>query len=77
MRREREAALTHLLISRCPEQRLEPILAAAHLTTLLRVLFQEVVDRTLEDESGKQIVDAVWPVAEQAFDQLEPVFGTY
>lgn len=75
MHREREAALTHLLIRRHPEQGLPPVLAAAHLATVLRVLFQEVFDRTLDDEKG--IADAVWPVAEQAFDQLEPVFGGY
>ncbi|WP_410619285.1 TetR/AcrR family transcriptional regulator [Amycolatopsis sp. cmx-8-4] len=77
MHREREEALTHLLIGRHPERELEPVLAAAHLATVLRVLFQEVFDRTLEDEPAKQIADAVWPLAEQAFDQLEPVFGTY
>jgi len=47
----------------------------AHLATVLRVLFQEVFDRTVEGE--KQIADAVWPAAELAFDQLEPVFGGY
>ncbi|MFG1647011.1 TetR/AcrR family transcriptional regulator [Amycolatopsis sp. NPDC049252] len=77
MHREREAALTHLLIGRHPEQELGPVLAAAHLTTVLRVLFQEVFDRTLEGEPKRQIVDTVWPIAEQAFDQLEPVFGGY
>jgi AcrR family transcriptional regulator len=77
MHREREAALTHLLISRHPEQGLAPVLAAAHLATVLRVLFQEVFDRTLDGEPGKQLADAVWPLAEQAFDQLEPVFGKY
>jgi AcrR family transcriptional regulator len=75
MHREREAALTHLLIRRHPEQELEPVLAAAHLATVLRVLFQEVFDRNLEDEKG--IADAVWPTAELAFDQLEPVLGRY
>jgi AcrR family transcriptional regulator len=75
MHREREAALTHLLIRRHPEQGLEPVLAAAHLATVLRVLFQEVFDRNLEGEKG--IADAVWPSAELAFDQLEPVLGRY
>ncbi len=75
MHREREAALTHLLIRRHPGQGLEPVLAAAHLATVLRVLFQEVFDRTLEDEKG--IPDALWPTAELAFDQLEPVLGRY
>ncbi|WIY04289.1 TetR/AcrR family transcriptional regulator [Amycolatopsis mongoliensis] len=75
MHREREAALTHLLIRRHPEEGLPPVLAAAHLATVLRVLFQEVFDRTLADE--KQIADAVWPAAELAFDQLEPVLGRY
>ena len=53
------------------------MLAAAHLTTLLRVLFEDVFDRVLEDQPREAIVDAVWPTAELAFDQLEPVFGTY
>ncbi|SFW51836.1 TetR/AcrR family transcriptional regulator [Amycolatopsis australiensis] len=75
MHREREEALTDLLLRRHPEEGLGPVLAAAHLTTLLRVLFQEVFDRTLEDEKG--IADAVWPMAELAFDQLEPAFGRY
>ncbi|WP_328446469.1 TetR/AcrR family transcriptional regulator [Amycolatopsis sp. NBC_00438] len=77
MHREREAALTHLLLGRHPEQALEPVLAAAHLATVLRVLFQEVFDRTLDNEPGKRIADAVWPLAEQAFDQLEPILGRY
>lgn len=75
MHREREANLTHLLSRRHPDQELEPVLAAAHLATVLRVLFQEVSDRTIANE--KQITDAMWPIAEQAFDQLEPAFGGY
>ncbi|WP_370969932.1 TetR/AcrR family transcriptional regulator [Amycolatopsis sp. cg9] len=75
MHREREANLADLLVRRHPGEDLPPVLAAAHLTTLLRVLFQEVLDRTLEN--GEAIVDELWPVAEQAFDQLEPVFGGY
>ncbi len=75
MHREREAALIHLLVRRHPEEELGPTLAAAHLATVLRVLFEEVFDRTLENE--KAIADELWPVAEQAFDQLEPVFGGY
>ncbi|MCR6486294.1 TetR/AcrR family transcriptional regulator [Amycolatopsis sp. OK19-0408] len=75
MHRERENSLTHLLIRRHPEQQLQQVLAAAHLATVLRVLFQEVFDRTAENEKG--IADAVWPLAEQAFDQLEPVFGEF
>ena len=75
MHRERETALIDLLIRRHPEEGLPPILAGAHLATVLRVLFHEVFDRTLETDKG--IADEVWPVAEQAFDQLEPVFGRY
>ncbi|WP_103355139.1 TetR/AcrR family transcriptional regulator [Amycolatopsis sp. CA-128772] len=75
MHREREAALTDLLVRRHPGEDVTPVLAAAHLATVLRVLFQEVFDRTLEDE--KAIVDQLWPIAEQAFDQLEPAFGRY
>ena len=75
MHREREANLIHLLVRRHPDQGLPPVLAAAHLTTVLRVLFEEVFDRTLEN--GEAIVDELWPVAEQAFDQLEPAFGGY
>ncbi|WP_410667244.1 TetR/AcrR family transcriptional regulator [Amycolatopsis sp. cmx-4-68] len=77
LHREREATLTELLTGRHPENGIEPVLAAAHLATLLRVLFQEVFDRILGDQPKHEIVDAVWPVAEQAFDQLEPVFGRY
>jgi AcrR family transcriptional regulator len=75
MHREREAALTDLLVRRHPAEDLAPTLAAAHLATVLRVLFEEVFDRTLEN--GEAIVDELWPLAEQAFDQLEPAFGRY
>lgn len=75
MHREREAALTHLLLKRHPGEGLKPVLGAAHLATVLRVLFQEVFDRTVEGE--KRIADAVWPDAELAFDQLEPIYGGY
>ncbi|RSD20227.1 TetR/AcrR family transcriptional regulator [Amycolatopsis eburnea] len=75
MHREREENLADLLVRRHPEQGLPPVLAAAHLTAVLRVLFQEVFDRTLEN--GEAIADELWPVAEQAFDQLEPAFGGY
>ncbi|MBE1499530.1 AcrR family transcriptional regulator [Amycolatopsis lexingtonensis] len=75
MHREREANLVDLLVRRHPDQGLPPVLAAAHLTTVLRVLFEEVFDRTLANEEA--IVDELWPVAEQAFDQLEPAFGGY
>jgi AcrR family transcriptional regulator len=77
LHREREANLANLLTGRHPGDGLRPVLAAAHLATLLRVLFQDVFDRTLDGQPQKDIVDAVWPAAEQAFDQLEPVFGGY
>jgi AcrR family transcriptional regulator len=77
LHREREANLVDLLIRRHPEQGLAPVLAAAHLTAVLRVLFEEVFDRIVGDQPQKEIVDALWPVAEQAFDQLEPAFGGY
>ena len=77
LHREREANLVDLLIRRHPEQGLAPVLAAAHLTAVLRVLFEEVFDRTVGHQPQKEIVDALWPVAEQAFDQLEPAFGGY
>jgi AcrR family transcriptional regulator len=77
LHREREKNLVELLTGRHPGDGLAPVLAAAHLTTVLRVLFQDVFDRTLADQPKREIVDTVWPVAEQAFDQLEPVFGTY
>ncbi|MFI5583518.1 TetR/AcrR family transcriptional regulator [Amycolatopsis sp. NPDC051758] len=77
LHREREANLTELLTRRHPGDGLRPVLAAAHLTTLLRVLFEDVYGRVLEDQPRDAIVDAVWPTAELAFDQLEPVFGTY
>jgi hypothetical protein len=53
------------------------VLVAAHLTALLRVLFDDVFDRTIAGQPKEAIVEAVWPVAEQAFDQLEPAFGGY
>jgi AcrR family transcriptional regulator len=77
LHREREANLVDLLTRRHPEQGLAPVLAAAHLTAMLRVLFEEVFDRIVGDQPKKEIVDALWPVAEQAFDQLEPAFGGY
>ncbi|RSM38693.1 TetR/AcrR family transcriptional regulator [Amycolatopsis balhimycina DSM 5908] len=77
LHREREANLSGLLTARHPGDGLRPVLAAAHLTTLLRVLFDDVFDRTIADQPKEAIVDAVWPVAEQAFDQLEPAFGGY
>src|SRR5207248_386862 len=36
-----------------------------------------VFGRTIAGQPKEAIVDAVWPVAEQAFDQLEPAFGGY
>ncbi|EOD68179.1 TetR family transcriptional regulator [Amycolatopsis vancoresmycina DSM 44592] len=75
MHREREAVLTDLLVRRHPAEDVTPVLAAAHLATVLRILFQEVFDRTLENETA--VVDQLWPIAERAFDQLEPAFGGY
>ncbi|HEY3470337.1 MAG TPA: TetR/AcrR family transcriptional regulator [Amycolatopsis sp.] len=75
MHRERESTLIDLLVARHPAEGVPPVLAAAHVATVLRVLFEEVFNRTIEGEQG--IADALWPVAEQAFDQLEPVFGRY
>ncbi|MEV4149686.1 TetR/AcrR family transcriptional regulator [Amycolatopsis sp. NPDC049691] len=77
LHREREATLTELLTGRHPDDGLEPRLVAAHLATVLRVLFEEVFDRILDDQPKDQIVDAVWPAAEAAFDRLEPVLGGY
>ena len=77
MHREREDSLIDVLLRLHGREGLAAVLAAAHLATVLRVLVQEVFDRTFEGAAGNQIVDELWPVAERAFDQLEPVFGKY
>jgi AcrR family transcriptional regulator len=52
-------------------------LVAAQLTSVHRVLFEEVFRRTLAGEDNDDIARALETIARQAFDLLEPVLGGY
>jgi AcrR family transcriptional regulator len=52
-------------------------LAAAQFTALLRVLFDEVLRRTLAGERTETIRDELAEPARRGFDLLEPAFGDY
>lgn len=77
LHREREEALTDVLISRRPRENLGPVLAAAHLGAVLRVLFTEVFEQTAAGVAADDIVAEVKASAVEAFGQLEPILGKY
>ncbi len=77
LHREREQVLLDVLISRRPSDNLGPQLAAAHLGVVLRVLFTEVFEQTAEGVEADDIVREVKAAAIVAFEQLEPILGTY
>ena len=77
LHREREEALTDVLIPRRPRENLGPVLAAAHLGAVLRVLFTEVFEQTAEGVEVDDIVREVKASAIEAFAQLEPVLDSY
>lgn len=77
LHREREEALTDVLILRRPSDNLGPQLAAAHLGAVLRVLFTEVFEQTAEGVEADGIVAEVKASAVEAFGQLEPMLGKF
>ncbi|GAA4634738.1 TetR family transcriptional regulator [Actinoallomurus vinaceus] len=54
-----------------------PRAAAAQLTAVHRVLFQEVLRRTLAGEDHETIAAALGDAARRTFDVLEPALGGY
>ncbi|MFC8386976.1 TetR/AcrR family transcriptional regulator [Nocardia sp. NPDC057272] len=54
-----------------------PRVAAAQIAGVQRVLFNEIMRRTLEGESNAEIAAALTRDAEIAFDTLEPGLGNY
>ncbi|MFG2085116.1 MULTISPECIES: TetR/AcrR family transcriptional regulator [unclassified Spirillospora] len=76
---EREAALAAVLAEETGARPGDvlPRVVAAQLGGVLRVLFQEILHRTLEGEDNDTIAAAVAESARQAFDLLEPSLATY
>jgi AcrR family transcriptional regulator len=75
----REAALAEVLATETgagPED-VTPRAVAAQLAAADRVLFGEVVRRTLDGERAEQVEDAVTASAHRVFDLLEPALGGY
>ena len=77
LHREREETLTDVLIPRRPGDNLGPVLAAAHLGAVLRVLFTEVFEQTAEGVAADDIEREVKAAAVEAFGQLEPMLSGY
>lgn len=75
----REDALATVLATEtgAAESDMKPIVAAAELNAVDRVLFREVLRRTHAGDSDEDIAEAVTTAAHQAFDLLEPAFGDY
>ncbi|TDP29007.1 TetR/AcrR family transcriptional regulator [Nocardia ignorata] len=76
---EREAALARALAEEtaaAPDD-ITPRVAAAQLAGVHRVLFEEILRRTLAGESGDEIAAALTDYAEVAFDALEPGLASY
>lgn len=75
----REAALATYLATEtgAAEDDVTPIMAAAELNAIDRVLFREVLRRSHAGESNEDIAEALTKATNQAFDLLEPAFGDY
>ncbi|KAF0835836.1 TetR/AcrR family transcriptional regulator [Nocardia caishijiensis] len=76
---EREAALARALAEEtgAASDEITPRVAAAQLAGVHRVLFEEILRRTLAGESGDEIATALADYAEVAFDALEPGLAGY
>ncbi|MEV6909678.1 TetR family transcriptional regulator [Amycolatopsis sp. NPDC051071] len=75
----REGALAELLATETHAEAddVTPIMAAAELNAIDRVLFREVLRRSYAGESDDKIAEALTKAAQRAFDLLEPSFGDY
>ncbi|OXM53914.1 TetR/AcrR family transcriptional regulator [Amycolatopsis alba] len=75
----REAALAGLLANEtgADADDVTPVMAAAELNAIDRVLFREVMRRSHAGESDDEIAEAVTKAAQRAFELLEPAFGDY
>ncbi|MBE1581467.1 TetR/AcrR family transcriptional regulator [Amycolatopsis roodepoortensis] len=75
----REAALAELLASEtgADADDVTPVMAAAELNAIDRVLFREVLRRSHAGESNEEIAAALTKATQRAFELLEPAFGDY
>ena len=75
----REAALADLLATEtgAAADDVTPVMAAAELNAIDRVLFREVLRRSHAGENDDEIADALAKAAKRAFELLEPAFGDY
>lgn len=75
----REDALATYLATEtgAAEDDVTPIMAAAELNAIDRVLFREVLRRSHAGDSNEAIAEALTKATQQAFDLLEPAFGDY
>ncbi|WP_433175538.1 TetR/AcrR family transcriptional regulator [Actinoallomurus sp. CA-150999] len=79
LQEQREDALAETLAAEtgaAPDD-IMPRAAAAQLTAVHRVLFQDVLRRTLAGEDDETIAAALGDAAQQAFGLLEPTLGGY
>jgi AcrR family transcriptional regulator len=76
---ERENALTAVLAAETAAHPDDPLprLAAAQLAAVHRVLFQEALRRTLDNEPDEEIAAALAKSARMAFDMLSPALSGY
>lgn len=54
-----------------------PVMAAAELNAIDRVLFREILRRSHAGESNDKIAEALKKATKRAFELLEPAFGDY
>ncbi|MFD5180860.1 TetR/AcrR family transcriptional regulator [Nocardia sp. NPDC058379] len=76
---ERQLALARVLgeVTGAAADDITPRVAAAQLVGVQRVLFEEILRRTLDGQSGDEIASAMAEYARIAFDALEPGLGGY
>ncbi|MEV6219973.1 TetR family transcriptional regulator [Nocardia sp. NPDC051833] len=76
---ERQLALARVLgeVTGAAPDDITPRVAAAQLVGVQRVLFEEILRRTLDGQSGDEIASAMAEYARIAFDALEPGLGGY
>ena len=72
MHRAREEAMREVLVARNPDGGILPRAAAAHLTAVLRLLFDEAFELSRADVPRDDLAAALITSATAAFDQLEP-----
>ncbi|MFK0243557.1 TetR/AcrR family transcriptional regulator [Amycolatopsis azurea] len=75
----REEALAMLLATEtgADADDVTPVMAAAELNAIDRVLFREVLRRSHAGESNDEIAEALTKATQRAFELLEPAFGDY